>query len=295
MGRDLLDALPETADLVETASSASGLDIRRLMLKGPLTALSDTRALQPAITAVNLACMLFLESRGIEPLATAGHSLGEYTALACAGCIEPREAVSLTALRGRLMADAAARRPGAMYAVIGLDSSSVEDVLRSMVPRDRGGVANLNSPEQVVISGEVKALEPAVRELKSLKAKVVRLNVSGAWHSELMEPVEPLLGEALDRLEIHAPRIKLYMNITGSTVRNPDDIKVNLRRQLRNVVRWTDIQEGLLSEGVRCFVELGPGRVLRGLLRRTLSDPSSYSAYSAGDVRSLERLSLELR
>ena len=290
MGKALYDEISEVRPLFEAASDAAGLDVIKLMFKGPLPALSRTAVLQPAITAVNLACLHFLRSRGIEPGATAGHSLGEYSALACAGVVTPEAAVRLTAERGRLMTRAAEERPGMMYAVIGLQADEVIAELEGLFPRERGGVANLNAPSQVVISGEPEAMKQAVAALKARRTRAVKLNVSGAWHSELMATIEDDFAAVLDRVEFSPPKIKLFLNVSGEAVEDPEEIRSCLKRQLRNRVRWIEIQRGLTAAGVTRFVEAGPGRVLRGLLRRTLPDPEAYQAHCAGDLHSLEQV-----
>jgi len=291
MGKALYDELPEVRPLFEAASDAAGLDVIKLMFKGPLPALSETAVLQPAITAVNLACLHYLrQGRRLRPAATAGHSLGEYSALACAGVVEPEAAVRLTAERGRLMTRAAAARPGEMYAVIGLDADEVVAEVEGLIPRERGGVANLNAPNQVVISGEPGAMKQVVAALKRKRTRAVKLNVSGAWHSELMETIDEEFAAVLDSVEFSPPTIKLFLNVAGEAVEDPEEIRSCLKRQLRNRVRWIEIQQGLQALGVTRFVEVGPGRVLRGLLRRTLPDPKAYEAHCAGDLRALEQV-----
>ncbi|NOZ01012.1 MAG: ACP S-malonyltransferase [Deltaproteobacteria bacterium] len=290
MGRDLHEESAEARKLFDLAGEAAGMDLTELCFEGPFDALSRTNVLQPAITTVNLACLAWLRENGMEPWATAGHSLGEYSALACAGVLSPVDAVRVSAARGRCMDDAATRFPGTMYAIIGLPMDKVAAEMERLVPRSEGGVANLNAPEQVVVSGTREAMERASNHFEDLGAHVVELPVSGAWHSELMAFAEKPFGMVLDEVDFNEPALRLYLNVTGRPAEGVADIKDALFRQLRSPVRWVDIIEGLKNDGVTRFVEVGPGRVLRGMVRRIWPDTSAYKVSSVSSLASLRRV-----
>jgi len=290
MGADLARSDPEARRLFEAASDCTGTDLLALCSRGPFEALSRTRVLQPAITTVSLACLAWLESRNLEPQVTAGHSLGEIAALRCAGCPSADDAIRLSAARGAAMDDAAAAHPGSMIAVVGLPLDQVLRETEALLDPAEGGVANLNAPDQAVLSGTVEAMDRAARHFESREARCVPLAVSGAWHSRLMAPAEAPFREALERIALHPPARRLYLNATGLPEEDPLAVREALVAQLQRPVRWVEIVEGLRREGVTRFVEVGPGRVLRGTLRRIWPDASAYEAHCVGDLASLERL-----
>jgi len=289
MGRDLHRADEEVRAIFDAAREAAGVDLTRLCFKGPLAALSRTVVLQPAITALNLACLRRLLDAGVQPWATAGHSLGEYAALACAGVVSEADALKLTAARGKHMDAAAEATPGTMAAVTGLPAEQVLAEVEGLLDRADGVVGNFNAPEQVVISGTLEAMERAEAHLKGLGARTTRLTVSGAWHSELMRPAEGPMGEVLAAQAFAPPERRLYLNVTGQPATDPEEIRAALVQQLTSPVRWCDIVRGLIDDGVDRFVEVGPGKVLRGLLRRIHPDPRAYQVFTAGDGRSIGR------
>jgi [acyl-carrier-protein] S-malonyltransferase len=290
MGQDLHRQDAETRRIFDRASDVAGMDLAALCFRGPFDALSRTVVLQPAITAVNLACLAYLESNGVHPWATAGHSLGEYSALACAGVVSVDDALRLAAVRGRCMDDAARKSPGTMAAIVGLDPDTVAAEMARLMPRAEAGVANVNAPDQVVVSGTPEAVERAGSHFEAMGARVVPLPVSGAWHSEMMAPAEAPLRDALSGTTISAPRIRLYLNVTGRPALGADGISEALVAQLRAPVLWVDIVRGLIADGITRFVEVGPGKVLRGTLRRIWPDASAYEIHTAGDLASLRRV-----
>lgn len=290
MGQDLFRAEPAARALLDAASQAAGEDLETLVLRGPFDTLSRTRVLQPAITAVNLACLDWLLAHGVRPWAVAGHSLGEYAALAAANVIPAADAVRLAAVRGRAMDDAATANPGTMVAVVGLDAGAVVAAMADLMPRAEGGVANLNGPDQVVVSGTTAAMDRAVAHFEALGARCVPLAVSGAWHSELMRPAEPVLRAALDGVALADPSCRLYVNVTGAPATTAGQVRDALIAQLAAPVRWVDTVCGLIADGVDRFVEVGPGKVLRGTLRRIWPDATAYEVHSAGDVAALQRV-----
>lgn len=290
MGADLFREEPAARTLFEAASEATGLDVATLCFKGPFESLSRTRVLQPAITAVNLSCRAWLEAHGVVPDAAAGHSLGELSALACAGSVTDVAAVRLAAARGKAMDDAAALAPGTMIAVVGIDAPTVIQQTQALLSRAEGGVANLNGPDQVVLSGTIAAMDKAAAHFEALGARCVPLAVSGAWHSETMVPAEAPFRAVLDQVALAAPARRLYLNVTGAPSGDPAAIGAALVAQLRHPVRWVDIVQGLMADGVTRFVEVGPGKVLRGTLRRIWPDATAYEVHSVGDLAAMKRL-----
>jgi len=275
MGRSVYDALPAARGIFEAASAVAGRDVARLCFEGPMEELTRTDNLQVALTAADLAYLAALRERGLRPAACAGHSLGEYAALVGAGVLGPEEALSLVALRGRLMQREAESHPGSMAAVIGLGLEAAERLCA-----EAGGevvVANHNSPEQVVISGEKEALGRAVGLAKAAGAKAIPLAVSGAWHSPLIKGAESELAAAIRAARFAPARCPVVCNVTGAAEVDPERLRENLARQLCSPVRWVDSLKGLAALA-DLFLEVGPKRVLLGLLKKTLPEAAAVSA-----------------
>jgi [acyl-carrier-protein] S-malonyltransferase len=248
-------------------SSIPGLSA--IVSGGPPEVLTRTDNVQPGITMVSLATLLVLRSAGIEPGAAAGHSLGEYAALAAAGVLSPEAAVGLTSVRGRLMQDCADRFPGGMLALLGIDMDSARTAVEEASAIGPVGIANINSPGQVVISGAEEALKRAGELCSEAGARrVIPLNVSGAWHSPLMEEAAVGLATALDRAEFSDPAVPVVANVTASYIGSGAESRELLRRQVTSPVLWADSMKRLIEDGFDTFVEIGPGRVLQGLLAR---------------------------
>lgn len=295
MGRDLAQALPASRALFDAASEFTSADVLRTCARGPMPRLSRTDVLQPALTAVSLSCALYLREQGIDPAFAAGHSVGELGALAAAGAVDPADAVRAAAARGRAMHEAAVKHPGGMVAVRGLDAEVVADILGGILTPDQGGIAAVNAPDQVVVSASTEALPAIRRALAARSAKTTPLNVSGAWHCALMESARAEYARALDAIEFRPPALPVPLNATGATCDDPTIVRRHLASQLVRPVRWVDTVEALIREGADVFLELGPGTVLRGLLRRIHPDHGAYRVYSAGDLRALDRVVDELR
>ena len=271
MAGEFVEAYSWAGEIFDLADKVTGKPIRRLSLEGPIDDLTKTDVLQPAMTAANLICFKALEERGVRPDFTAGHSLGEYSALAAAGVISFEEAIRLVDLRGRLMQEAADRRPGAMQAIIGLSREEVEAVAE--LARDRGVVvvANYNSPQQVVISGEGTAVATAVKFVNSKGGKAMPLPVSGAWHSPLMESAAAEFASELEGITFKTPSCRIFFNVTGADESDPIKIKEIMAQQITSPVKWTDLVLGMVEAGADRFIEVGPKKVLAGLVRKTVS------------------------
>ncbi len=290
MGKALADAFDVCRDTFAEADAALGEPLSRLIFEGPEDELRLTENTQPAILAVSVAASRLLASRGFEPAFVAGHSLGEYSAHVCAGTIEFADAVRIVRRRGRFMQEAVPVGRGAMAAVMGLDAA---EVARACVEAAEGDVvspANMNMPGQVVIAGTVEAVARAGERAKALGAKrVVPLSVSAPFHCALMKPAEDRLAPELRALSVRDPRVPVVANVDAEPKRDAASAIEALVRQVSSPVRWEDVMRRLASEGVRKYVEVGPGTVLCGLGRKidrdaafaSLEDPSGLEKVAA--------------
>ena len=293
MGRDLYEAYPAARERYEQANRIVGFDLQAVSFQGPEEKLTQTRFTQPALFVHSYVVYERLAELGIEPDMVAGHSLGEYSAVAAAGALDFEQALRLVALRGELMQSAGEVQRGTMAAIIGLDQESVRNLCEQA--RDVGyvGVANLNSPAQIVISGQEEAVQKAVQLAKGAGAKrALLLNVSGAFHSPLMEPAIEELTRALEQATFSAPRLPVYCNVTGEPVRDVQTLKELMIRQLLSPVLWTKTIERMIADGASQFYELGPGAVLTGLLKRI---DRSVSGQSVSGKEQIEKLEESLR
>ncbi|HEV2033460.1 MAG TPA: ACP S-malonyltransferase [Candidatus Dormibacteraeota bacterium] len=264
MGAELLTD-PEVSKLCERCSDAAGLDLQRLLVSADDDDLRLTQNAQPALCFVGLGLTLLLKRRGIEPSAAAGHSVGEYAALAASGAVGAQQVIKAVVERGRAMAEAAPAGTGSMAAVLGIDSQAVEVALAGM---NDAWPANYNTPTQTVIAGTTAGLEAATKRLQAAGAKrVVPLNVSAAFHTPLMAPAAERLRAALDRIEWRSPRIPVMANLTGRQHQGGDRIPQVMEMQLRSPVRWAACVKGLVDAGCDLFIEVGPKRALTGMMR----------------------------
>ncbi|MGH7408774.1 MAG: ACP S-malonyltransferase [Candidatus Methylomirabilales bacterium] len=269
MGRAFAQAFPEAAAHFAAASRALGLDVARLCFEGPEEALVLTANTQPAILTASMAALTGLEQRGVKPDFVAGHSMGEYSALVCAGALDFVDAVRIVRKRGEFMQEAVAVGAGAMAALLGLEAAAVEAVCREAAAAGVVEVANLNAPGQVVIAGERAAVERAVAIAKERGAKrAVPLPVSAPFHCRLMRPAMERLREVLATVRLRDLRIPCVTNVDAVPVRTGAEVAEALVRQVAAPIRWVEGVERLTREGVDTFVEVGPGKVLTGLIRR---------------------------
>jgi len=267
MGRSLYEGFPAARAVFDRANSLLGFDLAKVCFDGPADELTKSDISQPAILTCSMAG---LAAMGNPPAAAAaGLSLGEYTALVAAGAIEFDQAVPLVHDRGRYMQEACGRRPGTMASIIALDRPKVDQAIREASPAGTVAVANVNCPGQIVISGEAGAVDKACELAKQLGAKMaIKLNVAGAFHSPLMEPARLKLVERLKSVDIREPRLIVVSNVTGLPIRTPSEIRDHLARQVTSSVLWEDSMRHLLGMGIREFAEIGPGKVLAGLMKR---------------------------
>jgi [acyl-carrier-protein] S-malonyltransferase len=290
MGRDLAAAFPEARAVFDEVDAALGQKLSTLMFEGPEEALRLTENAQPALMAVSLAVVRVLAARGatVEKLAdyVAGHSLGEYSALCAAGALGLADTARLLKLRGQAMQRAVPVGKGAMAAILGLDMAAVRSAVAEAASAGVCAVANDNAPGQVVISGEVAAVERASALAKEAGAKrALPLPVSAPFHCILMSPAADAMAEALRTVEIRAPVVPLVANVTARPIRDPAEILVRLVEQVTAMVRWTESVGWLVGEGgVTELVELGAGKVLTGLAKRIAPDAAAVSIGTPADV-----------
>jgi [acyl-carrier-protein] S-malonyltransferase len=289
MGRDLAEHFPVAAEIFARADEALGFSLSRLCFEGPEEDLRLTENTQPAILTVSVAAARVLAERGIQPLLTAGHSLGEWSAHVIAGTLGFSDAVRAVKARGSAMQQAVAPGEGAMAAVLSLDAAQVTEACAEAAQETGLTVqaANLNSPAQTVISGALAAVERAVALCKQKGARrAVMLPVSAPFHCALMQSAQDEVARVLAGLAINAPRIPVAANATGGLVTTADVARDALVRQVTGAVRWVDCVQTLKAAGAGTFVEVGPGKVLCGLLKQI--DPA-LKALNVEDSTSLEK------
>lgn len=270
MGADLLAARPEVFDrYLGLAGEASGLDIRTLALEGPIEELTRTDVAQPALFSLALAVAEIAEEAGLEADFVAGHSLGEYTAAVASGALALEDGMRLVSKRGRLMAEIQNRSPGAMAAIIGLDLDAVERLCADVADSGLVAPANLNTPEQIVVSGEQAGIERIVELAPAAGAKrAIRLQVGAAFHSRMMEPVQQELAAEMETIAWSDPRMPMASNASGQLTTSADQVRQALIDQIASPVRWVDCVRTMVAGDCGRFLELGPGRVLGGLVRQ---------------------------
>ncbi len=271
MGKKLAASNDRVKELFEEADEILGYNLTGIMLEGPEEELRQTRNTQPAIYLHSIA---LFESLDLEPQMAAGHSLGEFTAITAAGAINFRDGLELVALRGELMQKAGEEKKGAMAAIIGMDDEIVANICQEATEQTFKTVvpANYNSPGQVVISGDEKAVEEAIELARGRGCRLAKpLPVSGAFHSELMKPAYKGLEQKLNETNFESPDFPVYSNVSALPSTDPDEIRNHLLRQLLSPVRWTQTLQNMYDDGATKFIEVGPGKVLQGLVKRTLS------------------------
>jgi [acyl-carrier-protein] S-malonyltransferase len=284
MGSDLVDSFPEACEVFVEGSEAAGLDLARLCFEGPFEELTETAIQQPALVTTSLACLRAVETLGLEPDAVVGHSVGEYSALGACGALSARDAIALVRERGLATASAARATPGAMAAVLGLEDAVVEELCAGI---DGVWPANYNCPGQIVVSGTEVAVEQLIQEATAHGARrAIRLRVTGAFHSPLVGSAAQLLSPALEAALWQEPRVP-FMSTVSARIETADRLPGLLVEQLTAPVRFTQAIEELVRSGMGLFVEIGPGQVLAGLIRRI---DRSATAVSVGDRASLAKL-----
>ncbi len=289
MGQDLFQEFDMAKDIFNVADEITGLPITRLCFEGPMQELTQTINLQPAVTAVNLAFLAAIQNEKIQPTVCAGHSLGEYGALCAAGVVSVQDCLKLVFKRGQLMHREASQCTGAMSAIVGLNIDQVTDIVKQMSGSGVVAVANHNSAEQIVITGAPDAVTAAGELAIEQGARAIALKVSGAWHSPLIQGAEAEFTTFLDGIDFNAPEHAVVHNVTAGVERDPAQIKTLMARQLCSPVRWYDSVMKMAEDQIDVFVEIGPGRVLTGLLRKILPKDTSVLAYNVYDLKTLDK------
>ena len=289
MGKEIYNERPSLQYIFQYADDICGKSITRLSFEGPMDELTLTENLQPAVTAVSLACFSLLKEAGIEAEIVAGHSVGEYAALFSAGVLAMEDALGLAMKRGKLMNREAVKNPGAMAALIGMNIQEVIDIVDKAKENGILGIANHNTETQIVITGQKEAVTRAVELAEQRKAKAIPLNVSGAWHSALMVDAVDEFRRYMEAVSFRKPSCTMLFNATAETETDGENIKDIMARQLVNPVRWYDIMRSMLSQGVTAFVEVGPKKVLSGLIRKIASSSKDLTILNVQDIKSLEK------
>ncbi len=285
MGREIAEAVPEAMDVYRVGSEASGLDLKKLCFESPIEDLVQTEVQQPALVATSLAVLAALRARGIAPDYVVGHSVGEFAAIAAANSLDTGEAIGLVRERGLAMAEAARESDGAMAAILGLDDAVVEELCAQIE-----GVwpANYNCPGQIVVSGEENAVDELIGKANELGARrAVKLKVSGAFHSPLVAKAAEILRPAVERLSFHDP-VAPFMSTVTARIEPAQRMAGLLLEQITAPVRFTQAARGLIKDGARTFVEVGPGNVLSGLLKRIDQTVKAVSVNNLAGLKKVE-------
>ena len=285
MGKELAENFPVARQVFEEADDALGFAISRLCFEGPAEDLQLTENTQPAILTTSVAAYRVARENGLpEPAFVAGHSLGEYSALVASGVLDLSDAVRIVRARGQYMQEAVPVGTGAMAAVIGGELSAIEDACIEAAGDQVCSVANSNSPGQVVIAGNTEAVDRAIELLKDVAKRVIKLKVSAPFHCALMRPAQEKLAGQLERLTFNDPRIPVVTNVDARVTTAPDELRDALLRQVSAPVRWLESMQLLLGKETELFVEIGPGKVLSGLMRQTNRDVKCLNVEDAASL-----------
>jgi [acyl-carrier-protein] S-malonyltransferase len=283
MGRDIYENFPSVRLLFEEADDLLKFNLTQVCFEGPAEKLKVTSVCQPAILAVSLATLQALEIScpDIKAGMTAGLSLGEYSALVAAGVLDFADAIRLVEKRGEFMDEASRLNPGQMISILGLHREALEQICKETGVE----IANLNCPGQIVVSGGTDAVSQASRLAKEKGAKrVIPLEVSGPFHSSLMDPASKKLMFELNRVEIKTPKIPIVSNVTAYVENTPEEIRTNLVNQINHATRWQDSVRMIIDSGITAFLEIGPGKVLSGLIHRIDNSLDIYNIETAKDI-----------
>ena len=284
MAKDLYDSHPEVKELYSTAEKILGVDLAKICFEGPAEVLVQTQYTQPAIFTHSVALWRLLKKQDIKPTFTAGHSLGEYSALVAAGALSFENGLEAVKNRSLLMQEACEQNKGTMAAIIGLTEKDVLSICREAASYGIIQPANFNSKDQVAISGERRAVEKGVELAKERGAKrAILLEVAGAFHSKLMRSAQSEFEQVIDKLDVKKPVIPVVANVNAEPTLEPSQIKELLVDQITMPVLWYQSMERMYKEGIRNFVEIGPGKVLQGLLKRSFKDTKNFGIDKLAD------------
>jgi [acyl-carrier-protein] S-malonyltransferase len=288
MGEELYQQYDFVREVFDMAEETLKMHIAKLCFKGPMEELTATVNLQPAVTTVNLACLAVLKKEGIDFDFCAGHSLGEFSALSAAGAVSVQDTIKLVFKRGQLMHRESLKYKGSMQAIVGLPIDEVEGLVAKVQTQGVVSVANYNSELQIVITGSPDPVEKVSTLAAKKGAKSIPLKVSGAWHSELIKGAEAEFKAILTEINFSTPEKSVVLNVTGDIATEAEEIKAVMSRQLCSPVKWYTAMQKMMEGNIETFVEVGPGKVLAGLLKKIL--PADYPAkiYSVGNMKQLE-------
>jgi [acyl-carrier-protein] S-malonyltransferase len=285
MGKDLAENFPVARAVFEEADDALGFSLSRLCFDGPAEDLQQTENTQPAILSVSIAALKAMEAEGFSaPINAAGHSLGEYSALVAAGALSLSDAVRIVRARGKYMQEAVPIGTGAMAAVIRAKPAAVERVCAEASGEQVCAMANINSPNQVVIAGNAQAVDRAVELLNGVALRVIRLKVSAPFHCSLMKPAQERLALDLEQVAFSEAQVPVVTNVDARITSQPGDLRDALVRQVSTPVRWLESMELLIKQGVNTFIEVGPGKVLSGLMRQISRDVTCLNVEDAASL-----------
>ncbi|HID98361.1 MAG TPA: ACP S-malonyltransferase [Thermodesulfobacteriaceae bacterium] len=270
MGKDFLENEPDTGHVFDVAESITGVPVQDLCINGPIKELIRTSNLQPCLTAVDIVCFLAASRNGLEADAVAGHSLGEFPALFAAGVVSLEDVFRLVSERGRLMDEVGCNVPGGMAAVIGMNMEKLKALLSVVASGGVLTLANHNSPEQIIITGEKSLVNALCREVKNEGARAIPLKVAGAFHSPLMKKASERFSRVLAETEFKEARLPVYCNVSASPETDPQNLKNMVTEQMCAPVRWYEIIVSMYSHGISAYVELGPKKVLGSLIKKCL-------------------------
>ena len=288
MGKAIADAFPESAEVFAAADAALETELSATCFAGSEQALSMTETTQPAILTVSIATLRALSARGLEPSAVAGHSLGEYSAHVAAGTLEFEDAVRAVRLRGRFMQQAVPVGVGAMAAILGLDADTVTELCRQAQEDEVVAPANLNAPGQVVVAGHRAAVERAVKLADEAGARrAAFLPVSAPFHCELMHAAAEKLAPVLAAIDMNDASVPVYVNVDAEPLQDAGASRRALIRQVASSVRWQESIEAMVAAGIETFVEVGPGRVLAGLMKRIHKPAKVHTVREPADVEAV--------
>ena len=294
MGEEFYQEYDFVREIFDMAEETAKMNISKLCFKGPMEELTQTVNLQPAVTTVNLACLAVLQKEGVDYDLCAGHSLGEYSALNAAGVVSGEDTIKLVYKRGELMHRESTKNRGAMHAIVGLPIAEIDRLVAEVQPQGVVSVANHNSEQQIVITGSPGPVEKVSALAAEKGARAIPLKVSGAWHSELIKGAEQEFTEVLAQMGFNPPEKSILLNVSADISTEADEIKDIMGRQLCSPVKWFDSMGKLMDAEVETFVEVGPGRVLAGLLKKIL--PADYPAkvYNVANMKQLEKFLNEI-
>ena len=289
MGLDLIENSEKAKEYFDKSNEIMNCDFQSIIFNGPEEALKKTEYTQPAIYIVSVIIGYLLIDKGLKPTALAGHSLGEYSALSIGGAFDFTTGLKLVKVRSENMASAGKEKKGKMGAIVGLDDDTVIDLCQSYEGNGVAVPANFNSPGQVVISGTINAVDWVIKSSKDAGARMaIELNVSGAFHSPLMSPARENLAEMINSLEISDTVYPVFTNVDAKPVTKNIDIKSSLIRQLENPVLWAKSVLEMKSKGINHFIEIGPGKVLTGLIKRIDKNVKTNTINSESDIKDLK-------